>query len=140
MKHLSNSNNSTRNHDELKARFTAWISVVVWRARRDYFRSQKQHFREIPIDEIDEIPDDTGFEVIEKEEFIFGNYLLAEAFHRLPICQQQVLTLRIAKRLSPYEIAEVMGCDSARISRQLYNGLAALRREMEKEACRYGKI
>ena len=134
------SSNNQGDRDDLRARFTAWISVVVWRARRDYFRTQKHRFREIPIEEIEDIPDDTGFEILEKDEFLFADEHLARAFLALPVCQQQVLTLRIAKGLSPTEIAGIMGCDSARISRQLYNGLAALRREMEKEAFCHGEI
>ena len=127
--------NSLRNgEDDLRARFTSWISVIVWRARQDYFRAQKRHFREIPIDEIDEIPDDSGFEVLEKDEFIFADERLALAFRSLSLCQQQVLTLRIAKGLSPVEIADLMGCDSARISRQLYKGPSNLRSRMEQEA------
>lgn len=133
MKHLSNSNNSTSNHDELKARFTAWISVVVWRARMDYFRSQRRHFWEIPIEEIDEIPDESILEVLEKDEFIFADEHLAKAFLKLPLSQQQVITLRIAKRLSPAQIAEIMGCDSARISRQYYKAMAKLRSSVTRE-------
>lgn len=131
-----NSNSTNRNQhggDDLRARFTAWIRLIVWRARMDYFKSQKRHFREIPIEEIDEIPDDTGFEVLEKDEFIFGDARLASAFQSLSLCQRQVVTLRIAKGFSPAEIAEIMGCDSARISRQYYKAMAQLRCSMTEE-------
>lgn len=137
MKHLSNSNNSTSNHDELKARFTALISVVVWRARRNYFRSQQWHLREIPFEETDEIQDDNSFEALEKDEFVFADERLEKAFLKLSPCQQQVITLRIAKGLSPAEIAEIMGCDSARISRQYYKAIARLRSFMTQESNPY---
>ncbi len=137
MKHLSNNNDSTSNHDEIRAQFTSWINVVVWRARRDYFKSQQRHFREIPIEEIDEIPDNSSFEVLEKDEFIFADERLAKAFPKLPLCQQQVITLRIAKDLSPAEIAEIMGCDSARISRQYYKAIAKLRSIMTQKCGPY---
>ena len=125
--------NSYQNReDDLRARFTSWISVIVWRARRDYFKAQKGRFREIPIEEIDEIPDDTGFEILERDEFIFADMNLAAQFQELPMCQQQVLALRFAKGLSPSEIAEVIGCNSRRVSQQLYRALTRLRHGLDQ--------
>lgn len=67
-------------NDELRCKFTAWMQVVVKRAKIDYIRSLKRHYNEISIDDekvleklrfepINEIALDDGFE--------FDNELLA---------------------------------------------------------------
>lgn len=118
-------------HDcpNLQARFTSWIRIVIHRAKLDYLKYQKRHVRDIPIGLLDsgsigsvEVPDDIG-----DNGFLFHNRSLEDAFYKLPISQQQVLYMRIAIGLSSGEIANVMGCDSAKISRQYYKALSTLK-------------
>lgn len=40
--------------DELRIRFTAWITVVVQRAKIDYIRKQNRQPKSVPLDEIAE--------------------------------------------------------------------------------------
>lgn len=39
-------------HDELRMQFTAWLKVVVKRAKIDYIRRQKHRYVEVSIEEV----------------------------------------------------------------------------------------
>lgn len=69
----------------------------------------------------------------DRGEFVFQDSRLAEAFNRLPANQQRIVTLRIAKGLSSAEVAEVVGYDSAKVSRQFYKALSKIRLRMSKD-------
>lgn len=118
-------------HDcpNLQARFTSWIKIVIHRAKLDYLKYQKRHVRDVPIGLIDSgLLGNVGLQEDKVENgFLFQNRSLEDAFYNLPVFQQQVLSMRIVKGLSPTEIANVMGCDSAKISRQYYKALSVLK-------------
>ena len=128
-------NNIIRNldDDELCARFTSWVEIIAHRAKLDYFKSQKYRLHEISIELIDGTNNNDEIQQFDKCEFVFQDSRLAEAFNRLPSNQQRIVTLRFAKGLSSAEIAEVVGYDSAKVSRQLYKALSKIRLRLLRE-------
>ena len=124
--------NTKNDYTDLQARFTSWIRIVIQRARLDYLKYQKRHVRDIPVGLIDSnVIGNIGLqENSSAKDFLFQNRSLEDAFYKLPFLQQRVLYMRIVRGFSPAEIANLMGCDSAKISRQYYKALSALRHQL----------
>lgn len=99
--------------DELKGKFTAWMKVVVKRAKIDYIRRLIRHSNEISIED-EELTDKLIYEPVnddqDAEGFCFDNSRLSDVFRKLPKKRRQVLELLYVHSLEPDEVAEEMKC------------------------------
>lgn len=105
--------------DELRIRFTAWITVVVQRAKIDYIRQQSKHPKTIPLDSIaeDEVCSDNIFNnAIESAEiFEFDDEYVAKAFSALSLTRKKILTLMFVQGKTAEQVAELLGCSTKHI-------------------------
>lgn len=99
--------------DELRIRFTAWITVVVQRAKIDYIRRQSRQPKSFPLDCIaeDEIcPDNIFNNAIESaESFEFDDDNVAKAFSALSFMRQRILILMFVQGKTAEQIAAILG-------------------------------
>lgn len=102
--------------DELRARFTKWMEVTVYRARLNYLKAQSRHIDVIPLEEVEEhlcSPEDEGRWIREMgptDSFDFEEEMLAAAFSRLPAMKKKVVTMLFLLEMTPQEVAEELGC------------------------------
>lgn len=99
--------------DEFRIRFTAWITVVVQRAKIDYIRKQNRQPKSVPLDEIaeDEFCTDHNFNnAIEGAEgFEFDDDNVAKAFSALSFMRQRILILMFVQGKTAEQIAAILG-------------------------------
>lgn len=92
-------------NDELRIRFTAWITVVVQRAKIDYIRKQNRQPESVPLDSIaeDEFRSVPIFNnaIESAESFEFDNENVAVAFSALSLLRQKILTLMFVQGKPP---------------------------------------
>lgn len=105
--------------DELRIRFTAWITVVVQRAKIDYIRQQSRHPKSIPLDSIaeDEVCSVNIFnDAIESaESFEFDDERVAIAFSALSLTRKKILTLMFVQGKTAEQVAEILECSTKHI-------------------------
>ena len=84
-------------HDELRARFTAWLETTVYRARLKYLEREKPKVNIVSIEELPEsalaVSEKAAYYANPKSAFDFEEERLAEAFAKLPIKRQEILTM-----------------------------------------------
>lgn len=99
--------------DALRCRFTAWMKVVVKRAKIDYIRRHKSRIQEVSM-ESEEFVDSLIYEPVEmseiKDGFLFENERLSSIFQNLSPKRRQILELLFLHNLTPEEVALEMGC------------------------------
>lgn len=99
--------------DELRIRFTAWITVVVQRAKIDYIRKQNKQPKSVPLDEIseDEFCTEHNFNnaIESAESFEFDDKNVAEAFSALSFMRQRILTLMFVQGKTAEQVAAILG-------------------------------
>lgn len=99
--------------DELRIRFTAWITVVVQRAKIDYIRKQNRQPKSVPLDEIseDEFCTEHNFNnaIESAESFEFDDKNVAEAFSALSFMRQRILTLMFVQGKTAEQVAAILG-------------------------------
>ena len=99
--------------DELRIRFTAWITVVVQRAKIDYIRKQNRQPKSVPLDEIseDEFCTEHNFNntIESAESFEFDDKNVAEAFSALSFMRQRLLTLMFVQGKTAEQVAAILG-------------------------------
>ena len=82
--------------DELRARFTVWLETTVYRARLKYLEREKPKVDTVSIEELPEsalsVFKQTSYCEISGSAFDFEEERLAEAFAKLPIKRQEILT------------------------------------------------
>lgn len=100
-------------NDELRCKFTAWMQVVVKRAKIDYIRRLKRHYNEISIDD-EKILDKLQFEPINEitldDGFEFDNELLAKLFMKLTPQKRKVLELLFVHNMPAEEVTAELQC------------------------------
>lgn len=105
--------------DELRIRFTAWITVVVQRAKIDYIRQQSKQPKSIPLESIaeDEVCSDNIFNnAIESAEcFEFDDENVAVAFSALSLTRKKILTLIFVQGKTAEQVAQLLGCSTKHI-------------------------
>lgn len=122
--------------DELRARFTVYISQVIIHAKLDYIRKVKQRAQEIYLEDL-EIEPYVDFEeqyvkaYSNTQSFEFEEEKLANAFLSLPLMRQRVLEMLFIEELSAIEIAQKMNCSVKYVYDQKYLALQKLRKSWE---------
>ena len=89
--------------DELRARFTGWLDITLYRAKLKYLEKQKQPFELVSFDEFpaDLVEDPIDYYTnIEHSsmDFDFEEETLAEAFSKLPSMRRAVCCRKISGR------------------------------------------
>lgn len=120
--------------DELRARFTRWLEVLVHRARNKYLQKEAKRIKTISLEEIPEeqwpiAP--TSFP--EKTEFDFEEERLAKAFSMLSSERQQLLTLLFLYDLTPDEAAELLHFPKKKFYNSKYEAIKKLREILSEE-------
>ncbi len=119
--------------DELRARFTKWMEVTVYRARLNYLKAQSRHIDAIPLEEVEEqlrSPEDEGRWIQEiglSDSFDFEEEALVTAFSHLPAMKKKVITMLFLLNMTPHEIAEELGCATQYVYKQRSLALKRLR-------------
>lgn len=98
----------------LRSRFTAWMKVVVKRAKIDYIRQITRHSNEISIED-ERMAEKLVYEpsvgiVSLKTDFDFDNRTLSAAFRKLVPKRRRLLELLFVLNMTPDEVAEELHC------------------------------
>lgn len=125
--------------DELRARFTVWLEVTLYRAKLNYV---KKLDREKEIVYVDAFPEELWVsenpeknwiqEITEPGEFQFEEERLENAFHTLSEQRREILTMLFVEERTPKEIAKRMRCSLQHVYKQRSQALKQLRKMMEK--------
>lgn len=123
--------------DFLRARFTKWLDIVVYRAKLKYLRKMDTQLKTISIEELPEssLPayEESLYRHHLKTEFDFEEERLANAFMKLPMKRQQILTMLFVEEKKPEEIAKALNCSAQHVYDQKYQALKKLRLELSEE-------
>lgn len=115
--------------DELRARFTKWMEVTLYRARLRYLRKESQKTETVPLDEVESWYLLT--DVSSKGRFEFEQDRLAEAFAMLSHEKQAILSILFAEEMTPAEVARVLHCSPQKVYDQRYQAIKSLRRNLQ---------
>lgn len=123
--------------DVLFCRFTAWLKVVVKRAKIDYIRHLKRHSNEVSIED-EEFTDKLLYEPHNLNEneiggFSFENQALAMAMNKLSVKRRRVLELLFIHNFTPDEAASELQCSVQHIYNMRSLALNDLRNILEKD-------
>ena len=114
--------------DVLRARFTCWLEVLVYRARRKYLRKEEHRIKTISLDDLPEEQWPIApASVLRETEFDFEEERLARAFSELSVERQKLLTLVFLYDLKPEEAAEVLHYSIKKFYNNKYEALKKLR-------------
>lgn len=123
--------------DVLRARFTKWLDIVIYRAKLKYLRKTEIKIETVSFEELPESSQpvyEGGLQQItSKSDFDFEEERLADAFAKLPIRRQQILTMLFVEEKKPEEIAKELNCSAQHVYDQRYQALKKLRIELSKE-------
>lgn len=122
--------------DFLRARFTAWLDTVLYRAKLRYLRSERQKFETVSLDifPADLVQDPNNyFDHAERSQtdFDFEEEKLAKAFYELPLMRREVLRLIFVEEKSNKEIAVQLHCSEEYVRLQKFRALKKLRQQLE---------
>ena len=119
--------------DELRARFTAFLQIMVKRARLNYLARQKTRPETVSLDELPEMEDPSSEIKISGNsgDFEFEEERLAQAFATLPLMRRMILKLLFVDELTPQEIAGRMHCSVGHVYNQRSLALKRLRKLLE---------
>ena len=91
--------------DVLRARFTKWLDIVIYRAKLKYLRKMDTKLETVSIEELPEssLPayEESQYGNPLKTEFDFEEERLANAFMKLPMKRQQILTMLFVEEKKP---------------------------------------
>ena len=125
--------------DELRARFTKWMKVTVYRARLNYLKSQERVANTISLEDLHEEQTDIYegeihwiAEMTATESFSFEEEYVEDAFSKLAPVKRKVITMLFLFDMTPQEIADQMGCTVQYVYKQRSLGLKKLREALEK--------
>lgn len=123
--------------NDVRNRFTAWMQLVVKRARIDYIRSLKRRRKEISL-ESDEIVSKLIYEHLDdslrcSDGFEFSDAIISVIVLNLPPKRRRVLELLFVHKMSPEEIAREMNCTVRHIYNQQSLALKELKEKLKKE-------
>ena len=114
--------------DVLRARFTCWLEVLVYRARSKYLKKEEHRIKTISLDDLPEEQWPIApAPVLRETEFDFEEERLARAFSELSVERQKLLTLVFLYDLKPEEAAEVLHYSIKKFYNNKYEALKKLR-------------
>lgn len=125
--------------DKLRARFTGWLDVALYRAKLNYLKKQERErntlyvgmlLEELLVEENSE--QKWVHRLTEQKGFDFEQERLESAFQRLTLQRQRILTMLFVEEKTPKEIAGQLGCSKRNVYKQRSQALAALRNMLEK--------
>ena len=121
--------------DELRARFTVWLDITVYRAKLKYLRKTEQNKEVVSIDELPEHLlewQEAGFEnsLSSGKDFDFEEERLATAFAELPLMRKEILRLLFVEEMEPGEIAAHLNCSVQHVYNQRSLAIKKLRRKL----------
>lgn len=121
--------NNQKNYDQLRSRFTSWLSTLLWRARIDYVRKQERQVKTVSMEDVpdDQLAVEDSYSV-RQSQFDFEEERLAEAFFSLSLQRQQVLTMLFVDEMKPEEVAKVLHCSVGYIHKARQRALQSLRK------------
>ena len=120
--------------DVLRARFTCWLEVLVYRARRKYLRKEEHRIKTISLDDLPEEQWPIApAPVLRETEFDFEEERLARAFSELSVERQKLLTLVFLYDLKPEEAAEVLHYSIKKFYNNKYEALKKLRKMLSEQ-------
>ena len=127
--------------DELRARFTVWLETTVYRARLKYLEREKPKVDTVSSEELPEsalsVFKQTSYCEISGSAFDFEEERLAEAFAKLPIKRQEILTMLFVEERKPEEIARLLNCSPQHVYDQRYQALKKLRIALTKDGDKF---
>ena len=130
-------NHQQENEDVLRARFTKWLDIVIYRAKLKYLRKNETKLETVSFDELPEssqpVYEGDLRQIASKTDFDFEEERLANAFAKLPIKRQQILAKLFVEEKKPEEIAKELNCSAQHVYDQRYQALKKLRIELAKE-------
>lgn len=130
-------NHQQEYEDVLRARFTKWLDIVIYRAKLKYLRKAEAKLETVSFEELPEnsqpVYEDDLQQISPKTAFDFEEERLADAFAKLPIKRQQILTKLFVEEKKPEEIAKELNCSAQHVYDQRYQALKKLRIELTKE-------
>ena len=125
--------------DELKARFTGWLEVTLYRAKLNYLKKQDKERKTIYVEALpEELLVEESQErkwvhrLTEQNGFDFEEERLERAFQSLTGQRQRILTMLFVEEKTPAEIARRLGCSQQNVYKQRSQALNALRNMLEK--------
>lgn len=123
--------------DELRARFTVWLETTVYRARLKYLERENPRVDTVSIEELPEsalsVSEQVSYYEHSKFAFDFEEERLAEAFAKLPIKRQKILTMLFVEEKKPEEISQILNCSPQHVYDQRYQVLKKLRIALTKD-------
>ena len=119
--------------DELRARFTAFLQIMVRRSRLNYLAKMKNRPETVSLEELPDIVDPTSEIRLsgDQKDFEFEEERLAQAFATLPLMRRTILKLLFVDELSPQEIAAKLHCSVGHVYNQRSLALKRLRLLLE---------
>ena len=115
--------------DELRARFTAFLQIMVRRARLNYLAKMKNRPETVSLEELPDIVDPASEIRLsgDQKDFEFEEERLAQAFATLSLMRRTILKLLFVDELSPQEIAAKLHCSVRHVYNQRSLALKRLR-------------
>lgn len=120
--------------DELRARFTKWMEVAVYRARLNYIKAQSRHLTTMSLEDAQkdqlysrEAKTPWMQNVGAEDSFDFEEESLAAAFSRLSAVKREIITMLFLLNMTPHEIADKLGCTVQYVYKQKSLALKRLR-------------
>lgn len=119
-------------NDDLRNRFTAWMQVVVKRAKIDYIRRLKAHPREVSIED-ENVRNKLFYKPTESmrvaNTFSFDNRRLETVYKKLSPQKRRILELLYVHNYTPEEVAGILHC----CIRNVYNQRSLILKELRKK-------
>jgi len=125
--------------DELRARFTGWMEVTLYRAKLNYLKKQERERNAIYLEVLPEellVEENLEWEWVhrltEQSGFDFEEEKLERAFHSLTRQRQRILAMLFVEEKTPEEIARQLGCSKQNVYKQRSQALRTLKNLLEK--------
>lgn len=122
-------------NDIIRYKFTAWLELVVKRAKIDYVRKLNRRPRELSVEDKN-ISQQLVYEpelITNNIDFDFENKDLLRVFKKLSEKRKQILIFIFVHNLTPEEIATKIGCSVQDVYNQQSLALKELRKRIGED-------
>lgn len=119
-------------NDELRARFTNWLNKLIYRAKLNYLKKQKNNPIMLSLDDIPEenlrsTDMESLVEASDTNSFEFEEEKLAKVFYELPLMKQKILIMLFVEEKTPNAIAKKLNCSVQHVYNQRSLAIKTLR-------------